>query len=475
MPPKRGKAKKTAKSKVTDKDGGARKLRPKKPTDFSRLNKEGTSERKTSKKNKLPEKAATEEDNVSIDAHSSDDDLDMDTSNGTSGKNTSNSATPDNDNVASDSEKNEHSEGDNPPVNKEKGADLSKQVAEMVGKCLKEYESRSRKKRSKRTKRRRYSDVSSSSEDTDYTSSQSSSEESTDSSVPRRRKSGRKRRRREHKKRKDGQRKKGERTHSHLASNEVDLPSQSTIYTRGCKSVDHISMPKRGNDTSETDSRNSGCINSDMNSDDFVSSLETSLHNSTPVADRRSRQDASAEKERDDRGNPEMIGDHDENNRREELGRDRADEVIRDIQRNKADLAKPTGEWSRQLETLLIDMKHFHLTSHVDRKLKASILEGDFTVDFRKLLPVSRSRCKTDSRLNMINEGGRPYFVPADRDSVKEITSYKQWEVAYRVFMGVMIGKWPEKADELLEYPHVIQTASLSYPWESVFNYDIAI
>lgn len=161
--------------------------------------------------------------------------------------------------------------------------------------------------------------------------------------------------------------------------------------------------------------------------------------------------------------------------RRENLARDRADEIIRDIQRNKANLAKPTGELNRQLETLLIDMNRFHLTSHVDRKLRDLILSGDFMVDFRKLIPQSRSRSKIDPRLNMIYKDGMPSFIPADKDAYKDITGYTQWEVAFKVFMGIFVKKWPERANKLLEYSHVIHTASLTYPWESVFNYDIAM
>lgn len=229
--------------------------------------------------------------------------------------------------------------------------------------------------------------------------------------------------------------------------------------------------------TSDTDSQKSGHINSDLNSDELVDSLNSSLNHSTPAVGHRWSREKSTDEERQARGDqPGTSRDKDKTgNEQEEAARDRADEVIRDIQRNKADLAKPAGEWSRQLETLLIDMKHFHLTSHVDRKIRAQILAGDFTVDFCRLAPQSRSRCRADQRLQMSIHDRKPLFTPVDKDNVKEINSYKQWEIAFKVFMGIMIGKWPEKADELLEYSHVIQTASLSYPWESVFNYDIAM
>lgn len=229
---------------------------------------------------------------------------------------------------------------------------------------------------------------------------------------------------------------------------------------------------------SDSDSQRSGHIDSDANSAEFVRSLETSFDNSTPLAGKRRSRDRTPEEDgnlSDEERRQQRKREQDDRRMREDWAREKSDEIIRDVQRNKADLAKPAGEWSRELETLLIDMKHFHLTSHVDRKLRESILEGDFTIDFRKLIPQSRSRCKVDQRLQVVNKDGMSYFVPADKDTFKDISGYRQWEIAFRVFMGVYLSKWPDRAGELLEYSHVIQTASLTYPWECVYNYDIAI
>lgn len=74
----------------------------------------------------------------------------------------------------------------------------------------------------------------------------------------------------------------------------------------------------------------------------------------------------------------------------------------------------------------------------------------------------------------MVNRDGVSCLVPMDRDPVKEITGYKMWEVAFKVFMGIYNSKWPNDANQLLQYSHIIQTASLTYPWENVYNYDIA-
>lgn len=73
-----------------------------------------------------------------------------------------------------------------------------------------------------------------------------------------------------------------------------------------------------------------------------------------------------------------------------------------------------------------------------------------------------------------MHDGGTPFLVKAGRED-KDITSYKQWETAFKVFMGLFVQVWPDRATELLQYSHVIHTASLTYPWENVYNYDIAI
>lgn len=485
MPPKRKRGVSAAKLKTkNDKasNGGeksGRILRPKTQTNFKAMNDGKGAAKSRTKVKKQPEKvAAKDQDAVSLTPNSSDDDFDGDgegTSNGES--NQTNSAQP----VSDDSDRgddledpeadSDHREGDNSGL-------TAKQVKKMVSKCMKKMTKRKiHKKKSKRRRRDSPSsseDASDSSDDSSECESDSYSSDDSDSSAR-----GRKRKRRGHKRRKS------ERKHRRRGKSVVpltqdrrvvaaDSPSQSTVYTRGCKSPVRDVLTA----SSPSDSQKSGHINSDADTDEVIDSLNTSLNHSSPFIGRR--------RERGREGGASPIEDHgrnsmerdaqgdEERRRREDNARERADVVVRDIQQNKADLAKPSGELSRELKSLLIDFKHCHLTSHVDRKIKSSILEGDFTIDFRRLVPRSRSRSKLDDRLQMINKDGISCFVPADKDNYKEIASYKQWEVAFKVFMGIYITKWPEHSNELLQYSHIIQTAALTYPWESVYNYDIA-
>lgn len=109
--------------------------------------------------------------------------------------------------------------------------------------------------------------------------------------------------------------------------------------------------------------------------------INTSFKNSTPLpGPHRTRDNSHVEP-----------GVDEERERREARAAEHADEIVRDIQMNKAELARPSGEWSRELETLIIDMKHVHLTLYVDKRLREQVKAGDFTIDFRKLTPRSRS------------------------------------------------------------------------------------
>ena len=52
------------------------------------------------------------------------------------------------------------------------------------------------------------------------------------------------------------------------------------------------------------------------------------------------------------------------------------------------------------------------------------------------------------------------------------ISNFGRWETAFRVFANIYTTKYPGKAAELLQYSHVIHTASLSYIWDNVYYYN---
>lgn len=478
MPPKTKKAGKSSKKISPNKDGGKpvetsgkidRVLRknPKKKTfnDESHQTEPKTKganpkgQRDTKKRNKPAEKPGVSDD-VQLTLRESEDDF----SEASEPENVSTNATPEVDSTLENMNEvsgDENSRGAGPAM------DLAGEVNKHVDAALDKYFRKKHKsKRSKKKKRRRREQQSSSSEsDSSYVSSdeeETSSSDSYSSESSEDRKKTRKRKKKEKAKHK--------RSHKGKSNSPVyplRTESESTIYTRGCKSPQNAMM-----EGSTDESLDGAGIDSDANTEEFISSLNTSRDRSTPNLDKSRGRSRSPKRGDNSR---ERTGRDADRDRYDEQYRDRADGVIRDLHQNKADLAKPSGELSQfLLSSLVRDFKHFHLTSHVDKKIKERIQAQDFTVDFRRLLPKSRAKSHYDDRLHVVHQEGSTFFVPAGDREVKEINGYKTWEVAFKIFMGIFNQFWPDRMHELLQYSHVIQTASLGHPWESVFNYDIA-
>lgn len=170
------------------------------------------------------------------------------------------------------------------------------EMYQCVKRLTKSREKRKKKKKSKSKRRRERESSSDSSSSSSSDSSESSSESSSEEEYRKGKKRKRSGRRKESKKRRRG--KSGEHckvSSTILASNS---PSQSTVYTRGCKSPSHGVVTA----SSDSDSQKSGHISSDANTEAFVRSLETSLQNSTPIAEHRRSRD-SREEVSDRRGN----------------------------------------------------------------------------------------------------------------------------------------------------------------------------
>lgn len=347
---------------------------------------------------------------------------------------------------------------------------VSANITEQVTAAVAQYfrHRKSKKKGKKKKSKRARTEYTSSDSDSSGSETTSSSEETSDESDSDSGK-GSKRRRRKRKKSKKKKAKKGE-TSTHTVTS--DSPSVSTVYTRGCKSPQNAIISG-----SSSESLDGGEISSNADTDDFINSMNTSINSQDSGAGhRRSRSRSPARHDDRNRGMGDRREDRrtTENDPQDERHREQADAVIRDLHQNKAELAKPSGESEQFMASLLRDFKHFHLTSHVDPKVRERIKGKDFTVDFRRLLPRSRARAKYDDRLQVVHQEGSTYFVPAGERDVRDINTYKTWEVAFKIFMGIYNESWPERMQELLQYSHVIQTASLTHPWENVYNYDIA-
>ena len=112
------------------------------------------------------------------------------------------------------------------------------------------------------------------------------------------------------------------------------------------------------------------------------------------------------------------------------------------------------------------------IASHVNAQTRKRIKNFEY-VDFAKLLPRDQVMQQEDNRLVLVNKGqGQPWLAPAADAESQGITSYIKWHQAFRIYSEILTSKYPEKVHELLQYEHTIHTASLTYAWINVYNYD---
>ena len=179
--------------------------------------------------------------------------------------------------------------------------------------------------------------------------------------------------------------------------------------------------------------------------------------------------------------------------RPEPSGVDRAMQAIRDAETSKARIYDVAGndcvhdiqdksrqgeshrEWdelkSKFAHSLLVDESYLMVASHVDQGMRQRIERGEF-VDFARLLPRNKVRYVEDNRLVPVQKGVMSYCEPLADKEMGTIASYGKWEQAFRVFSDIFTRANPGRAGELIQYGHVIHTASLSYCWDNVYTYD---
>ena len=125
------------------------------------------------------------------------------------------------------------------------------------------------------------------------------------------------------------------------------------------------------------------------------------------------------------------------------------------------------------LHSAYIDEEYLVMGSHLEEALIKKIKNHEF-VDFGKLLPRDKINVEEDNqRMELINQNGMTYWSPVShRESTNSINSFSKWETTFRVFSNVYTTEYPFKVAELLQYAHVIYTASQTYYWDNVYLYD---
>ena len=64
------------------------------------------------------------------------------------------------------------------------------------------------------------------------------------------------------------------------------------------------------------------------------------------------------------------------------------------------------------------------------------------------------------------------YFVPVSDRELSGILNFNRWEQAFQVFSNIYTKAYPQRATELIQYNQVIFSASQSFVWENVYQYD---
>ena len=122
--------------------------------------------------------------------------------------------------------------------------------------------------------------------------------------------------------------------------------------------------------------------------------------------------------------------------------------------------------------SLVVDENYVVVGGHIDAMLRDKIKKGEY-VDFALLLPRDHlTLTAAEGRLELVHRDGQTYFVPSEKDGSPSITSFYRWEQAFRIFSNIYLKQHPERATELIQYNHIICSASTTYTWDNVYEYD---
>ena len=170
----------------------------------------------------------------------------------------------------------------------------------------------------------------------------------------------------------------------------------------------------------------------------------------------------------------------------DQIAQERADFLIRQAEANKAQMLEVPGnegnianqeqsnEGNGDCLHYVVDEKYLVIGNYVEDSLRQKIENGEY-VDFSKLLPRDRVAFEEDQRMELVNRDGHTYFIPARggaMGSENSISNFLRWEQAFRVYSNIYTSKNPSRASELIQYNHIIHTASMAFHWDNVYLYD---
>ena len=127
-----------------------------------------------------------------------------------------------------------------------------------------------------------------------------------------------------------------------------------------------------------------------------------------------------------------------------------------------------------QMQASLVDENYLVVGAHVDQGLKQKIINHEY-VDFARLVPRDHITREEDHRMELVSKGGNTYFVPVSDREIgpgSGISNFAKWEQAFRVFSNIYTKEYPGCSSELIQYNHIIYSASQSFTWDNVYMYD---
>lgn len=167
-----------------------------------------------------------------------------------------------------------------------------------------------------------------------------------------------------------------------------------------------------------------------------------------------------------------------------ELAHHKAEELVKQAELQKAELAKPPGENQYLLVNSQVefgenidgslDYLHNSGTAHVDQTTREKVRTDQY-VELYKFLPRDLDLVDEDDNLVLTSKQGRTYHVPpVDRED-NSISTFKKWQVAFKVFMSVYIEEHPDRLKkplELIQYTQLIEGMTTTWIWDNVYKYD---
>ena len=158
-----------------------------------------------------------------------------------------------------------------------------------------------------------------------------------------------------------------------------------------------------------------------------------------------------------------------------EIAEERARVMVKRVEKAKAQIYDVPGKanvfsMSDMFHSVIVDEKYSLVGGHVDTRKR--IVTGEF-IDFSRLLPRDRVLMQQDNRLELYNNNGQPGIRAATDREGDSISSFHKWEQAFRVYSMIYTDAHPERAKELIQYNHIIFSASHNFVWRNVYSYDI--